>query len=134
MSDAVPEAQLKRTELGLVPEVGPAASQPHYTNITGWVSQGCIPTVTYAQPWSSAEKAAFDVDGSSSTHKQIFFASNSQPGRRMAFYLPRAYRSGSTPQRTNVGGLLLQTVSFTGRESSTVTSELTRSVIRFALG
>jgi hypothetical protein len=120
--------------MGLAPEVGPAAAQPHYTNITGWQSLGCVPTITFAQPWSSSAKTSFDADGSSTTFKQFYFQSNSQPGRRMAFYMPRAYPSGETPQRTNVGGLLLQTLSFTGAESTTTTSDLTQSAIRFCLG
>lgn len=120
--------------MGLIAKRGPVVAQPAYTNIYGWETQGCKPSVTYIQAWSSSEKAAHDVDGSSSTHKQVIFQSNATPGRRFAFCMPRAYRSGDTPQRTEVAGLLGQTVTLMGRESSTTTSELTRSCIRFVLG
>ncbi len=120
--------------MGLLAKRGPVVGQPLYTNIYGWETSGCKPTVSYVQAWSSSEKVAHDSDGSTSTHKQILFQSNATPGRRFAFYMPRAYRSGDTPQRTEVAGLLGQTVTLTGRESSTITSELTRSCIRFCLG
>ena len=118
--------------MGLIAERGPSAAQHPYTNICGWVSTGCIPTLTYTQPWSSTEKADFDLDGSSTVHKHFLFNATSTVGRRFAFYIRKAYPVGSRPTVTDMNGLLHQTVTYQGTDSDVTTSELTRSAITFA--
>lgn len=120
--------------MGLRPYLGPSTTQPNYTNIYGWESEGCIPVLTYTIPWSSTKATEFDVDGSSTTHKHILWASNAQAGRCFGFYIRNAYPTGSKPVVTESNGLVYMTVQYTGRESSTVTSELTRTPVVFFCG
>jgi len=117
--------------MGLIAERGPTASQHPYTNVCGWVSNGCVPTLTYTQPFLSTEKADFDADGSSTTHKHFLFNANATGGRRFAFYIRKAYPVGNRPTVTNMNGLVHQTVSYRGTDSDVTTSELTRSAITF---
>lgn len=120
--------------MGLIAERGPAPSQHPYTNICGWVSTGCVPTITYTQPWLATEKADFDLDGSATVNKHFLFNATATGGRRFGFYIRDAYPVGNRPTTTNMNGLLHQTVSYMGRDSTVTTSELTRSAITFFEG
>lgn len=121
-------------DMGLVPQMGPAASQPSYTNITGWVSNGCRPTLTWTIPYSTQPATDFDSDGTSTTYKHILFAANGTAGRSVGFYMPRAFPIGAKPTYTDVGGLTYVTKVYQGTESTTTSTELTRSAIRFFQG
>lgn len=120
--------------MGLIPSIGPAAAQPAFCNIYGWTSTGCVPTLTYSIPYADNAESEFDADGSSTTYQHFLFASGATAGRVFAFYMPRAFPVGMRPTRTDSNGLLYQTFSYQGTESTTTTSELTRSAIRFAQG
>lgn len=122
-------------EMSLIPQMGPRASQEPYGNITGWVSNGCIPTLTWTVPYTTQAATDFDLDGSNNTvHKHALFTSNATTGRCQGFYLPRMYPVGAKPTYTNVNGLTYVTKVMRGTESTTTTTELTRSCIRFFMG
>jgi len=122
-------------EMGLIPQMGPRASQEPYGNITGWVSNGCVPTLTWTVPYTNQAAADFDLDGSDKTvFKHVMFTSNGTAGRCQGFYLPRMFPVGTKPTYTAVNGLTYVTKVMRGTESTTTTSELTRSTIRFFQG
>ena len=52
----------------------------------------------------------------------------------MGFYMPRMYPIGAKPTYTNLNGLTYVSKTMRGTESTTTTSELTRSAIRFWMG
>ncbi len=120
--------------MGLIPQQGPRASQEPYGNITGWVSTGCVPTLTWTIPYSTQPATDFDTDGSSTTFKHILFVSNATAARCQGFYLPRAFPVGAKPTYTDRNGLTYVSKTYQGTESTTTTSELTLSAIRFFLG
>lgn len=121
--------------MGLIPQLGPRASQEPYGNITGWVSTGCIPTLTWTIPYSTQPATDFDLDGSNNTvFKHALFVTNGTAGRLQGFYLPRMFPVGAKPTYTSVNGLTYVTKTMRGTESTTTTSELTRSCIRFFMG
>lgn len=121
-------------DMGLIAQRGVAASQAPYTNITGWVSNGCRPTLTVDIPWTTAAETDFNSDGSSTTHKHVLFATNGQAGRCQGFYLSRCYQDGDAPTYVDRGGLNYVRKTLRGRESTDTTSELTRSAFRFFIG
>jgi hypothetical protein len=121
-------------DMGLIAQRGTAASQAPYTNITGWVSSGCRPTLTVDIPWTSGAETDFNVDGSTTTHKHVLFASNATTGRCQGFYLSRLYQDGDAPTYIDRGGLNYVRKTLRGRESTDTTSELTRSAFRFFIG
>jgi hypothetical protein len=121
-------------DMGLVAQMGPRASQEPYGNITGWVSNGCVPTLTWTIPYSTTPASDFDTDGSTTTFKHALFTANATTGRCMGFYLPRMYPIGAKPTYTNLNGLTYVSKTMRGTESTTTTSELTRSAIRFWMG
>lgn len=122
-------------EMGLIPQMGPRASQEPYGNITGWVSNGCVPTLTWTIPYSTQPATDFDLDGSNNTvFKHALFVANGTTGRCQGFYIARMYPVGSKPTYTNLNGLTYVTKVMRGTESTTTTSELTRSAIRFFHG
>lgn len=121
-------------DMGLIAQQGPRASQENYGNITGWVSRGCRPTLTWSIPYTTQAATDFDLDGSSAVFKHALFVSNAQAGRCQGFYLPRMFSVGSKPTYTNLNGLTYVTKVFAGTESTTTTSELTRSAVRFFMG
>ena len=120
--------------MGLIPQQGPRAGQESYGNITGWVSQGCQPTLTWSIPYTTQAATDFDFDGSSSLHKHALFVTNATAGRCQGFYLPRMFSVGSKPTYTNLNGLTYVTKTLAGTESTTTTTELTRSAVRFFMG
>lgn len=121
-------------DMGLIAQRGTTASQAPYTNITGWVSSGCRPTLTVDIPWTSGAETDFNTDGSSTTHKHVLFASNGTAGRCQGFYLPRLYQDGDAPTYVDRGALTYVRKTLRGRESTDTTSELTRSAFRFFIG
>jgi hypothetical protein len=120
--------------MGLVPQQGPTDFQQNYTNMTGWVSTGCIPSVTWSIPYSTQPATDFDSDGSSSTFKYCLFNANGTHGRTYGFFMPNMFPIGAKPTYTDRNGLLYVTKTFQGTESSDDTSDLTLSPIRFFQG
>jgi hypothetical protein len=120
--------------MGLIAQRGTAASQAPYTNITGWVSNGCIPELTIDIPWTTAAETSFDTDGSSTTYKHALFATNGTAARSCGFYLSRMFEIGDRPTSVDRGGLNYVRKVYQGTESTTTTSELTRSAFRFFCG
>lgn len=121
-------------DMGLIAQRGVAAGQAPYTNVTGWVSNGCRPTLTVDIPWTTAAETSFNVDGSSTTYQHVLFASNGTAGRCQGFYLSRCYPDGEAPTYVDRGGLTYVRKTLRGAESTTTTSELTRSAFRWFLG
>jgi hypothetical protein len=121
-------------DMGLIAQRGTAASQAPYTNITGWVSNGCRPLLVVEIPWTTAAETDWDTDGSSTTHKHVLFASNGTAGRCQGFYLPRLYQDAERPTYTDRNGLTYVKKTLRGREGTITTSELTRSCFRWFMG
>lgn len=121
-------------DMGLIPQRGPRASQESYGNVTGWVSNGCRPSLSVDIPWTASAATDFDTDGSSTTHKHVLFATNGTAARCSGFYLPRLYPTGEKPTYLDRGGLNYTRKTYAGRESTDTTSELTRSCVRFFIG
>lgn len=121
-------------DLGLEPIYGPGGAGI-YQQIVGWVRTGSKPTLTMVVPWDSAYETLFDTANQSYTYKHILFTSNAIDGRRVGFYMPRCMIVGNRPsQPTIINGQTYVTVQFVGVESTTTTSELTRSAWRLFMG
>jgi hypothetical protein len=121
-------------DLGLEPIYGPGGAGI-YQQIIGWVRTASKPTVTMVLPWATTYETLFDTANASYTYKHLLFTGNVIDGRSVGFYLPRCMLVGNRPsQPTLINGQTYVTVQFVGVESTTTTTELTRSAWRLFMG
>jgi len=119
----------------------PSGANNYRRGLTGYERVQAIPTIELTIPeadYTSIFSTGFGTDGSGSTHYHVLWnntsTSTAVPGRVVGFYMPRAYLIGTRPTFADANGLLHKTFMLRGRESSTTTSQLTRSAIRFFAG
>jgi hypothetical protein len=126
---AVAEMELT-LDLGLEPIYGGTLAG-EYQQIGGWARSGCKPTCTMRIPWASAYETLFNTSNASYTHRHILWSSNTLDGRRVGFYMPRAFLVGNSPsQPTAVNNQNYVALTWVGTESTVTTSELTKSPVR----
>jgi hypothetical protein len=121
-------------DLGLEPIYGPGGAGT-YQNIIGWVRSACKPTLNMSIPFTTAQETLFDAANQSYVYRHILFTANAIDGRSIGWYMPRAFHVGNRPsQPVMVNNQLYTNVTLVGRESTTTTTERTRSAIRFFAG
>lgn len=119
-------------DLGLVAK--PSASLITYQTIGGWESTHKRASVSYKVEWETAAETLFDLDGGSTTYKQILTQFNrNASGRGFSIYAPRAFMTGKRPTSVSFNGLQYVEYMFTAREHTVETNALTRSNFRIGI-
>lgn len=134
-------ATIEPAEVSLSLELGLAAknsaSGALYADqlITGWVRTGCKPTLSVLIPWSTTYSAWWETINSSIARKHILFSrTTGTGGRDSGWYMPYVHPIGPRPTVDEWNSQVYQRVTFLGSESTTTSTELTRSAIRFYAG
>lgn len=117
--------------MGLEPIIGPVQNVGGtYQFVNGWQRSMAKADLSFDVPWDTGGFES-NWDEANPTHKQFMFASNHTDGRAVGFYMPRAFIVGQRPSGpTEVNAQDYVTVNYTATESTTTTTELTRSNFR----
>ncbi len=121
-------------EIGLAPIVGPGGTYADQ-HIVGWQRTMCKPTLSVLIPWSSTYYTWWDTLNSTISRKHILWSRTAGTGGRDGgWYLPYVHPVGPRPTRDEWNSQLYQRVMFMGSESTTTSTELTRSSVRLFAG
>ncbi len=121
-------------EIGLEPIVGPGGSHA-LQHIVGWQRTMVKPILTLTLPAATAYETRFDLVNTSYTYQHILVTLNPTAGRSVGFYMSRAFMIGARPSQVmDSNRQQYVKVTWLGTESTTTSTELTRSAIRFFMG
>lgn len=122
-------------ELGLAAKNSTSGALYPDQVITGYTRTGCKPTLSVLIPWSTTYSTWWETINSSIARKHILLSLTTGTGGRDAgFYMPYVHPIGPRPTIDEWNSLVYQRVTFLGSESTTTSTELTRSAIRFYAG
>jgi hypothetical protein len=121
-------------DLGLEPIRG-LGGLGTYQEITGWVRTQSKPSLSMRFPYTTDFATRFNLANASYTYYHVLLTLNAIPGRSVAVYMPRAFQVGNSPEGVvEENGQDYVELNLVGTESTTETTELTRSAWRIGLG